>query len=263
MTLSAARHQQILDLLDERKEVYVTRLAEALQVSEMTIRRDLKLLEERGRLTRVHGGAVRVAAVSPISLADRAHVQRDAKEAIARLAAPLIAPGSHVLITSSSTTLVLGQYLVDGPRAHYVTNSIDMALLLGVTGHHDAVLTGGTIRPPTRTLIGTDMLRHIESRVFDLAFVGTMAIDLEHGFLGPTEWHAYAHRVVRRQCRRVVVLADHTKFGAVSSFRIGGLDGVDTLITDRAPPAEFRAAFERLGTELIWPDATGTAHAGP
>ncbi len=262
MTLSAVRHRQILDLLNDSKEVYVTRLAEALQVSEMTIRRDLKLLEERGRLTRVHGGAVTSETAVPVSLIDRADVQREAKETIAQLAVQLIEPDHHVLITGSSTTLVLAEYLVDGPRAHYVTNLIDIALALSGPGGHDAVLTGGVLRPSMRTLIGTEMLRHIEGRVFDLCFIGVKAIDLEHGFLGPTEWHAYAQRVVRRQCRCVVALTDHTKFGAVSSFCVAGLGDMDVLVTDRPPPPEFRARFDQLGTRLIWPGSEGAANAG-
>ena len=257
MALGPVRHQQILDLLDESKEVYVARLAEELQVSEMTIRRDLKLLEESGRLKRVHGGAVSVLAKAPVSLIDRADIEREAKDAIARLAVSMIEPGQHILITSSSTTLVLAQHLVRGPYAHYVTNSIDMALLLGASGSHDVVLTGGIVRPSTRTLIGTDMLRQIESRVFDMCFLGVLAIDLEHGFLGPTEWHAYAQGAVRRHCRRVVALADHTKFGAISNFRVAGFGDLDALVTDRPPPPEFRARFEQAGTDVIWPENAG------
>ena len=253
MALSPVRHQQILDLLDDSRQVYVARLAEELQVSEMTIRRDLTLLEQRGRLKRVHGGAVSVAAADPVSLVDRAEVQRDAKEAIARLAVPLIEPDRHILITGSSTTLVLAQHLVDGPRAYYVVNSIDVALLLGASGHLDVVLTGGFVRPSTRTLIGTDMLRQIESRVFDLCFVGAKAIDLEHGFLGPTEWHAYAQRIIRQQCRWVVALADHTKFGAISRFRVAGFDEMDAVITNRIPPADFCTRLDQAGVDVIWP----------
>lgn len=257
LSLSAVRHRQILDLLQETSEVHVARLAEELQVSEMTIRRDLKLLEESGRLKRVHGGAVSMAAALPVSLVDRADLNRQAKEAIARQAVTMVETDSHVLITSSSTTLVLAQHLVDGPRAHYVTNSIDMALLLGAPGHHDVVLTGGFVRPSTRTLIGTDMLRPIESRVFDLCFLGVSAIDLDHGLLGPTEWHAYAQQVVRRQCRRVVALADHSKFGTLSNFHVAGFGDIDALITDLAPPPEFLNRLRDAGATVIWPGQTG------
>ena len=252
---SSVRQKQILHLLDEKREIYVAALAEQLQVSQETIRRDLKLLERRGKLQRVHGGAISATEAALRPVVEREQVERQAKAIIAELAAPLISEGAQIFLGGSSTTLALARLLAaDCPRATFVTNMIDIALVLGASGLHQVTLIGGELRPSARTLSGAETLEGIGRRVYDLCFNGVSAIDPELGFLGPTEWHVATHRALRRQSKSTVYLADYSKFGKTDKFCVEALESADLIITDRRPTDEYLAAFEKAGVQARWPE---------
>lgn len=251
--LSSLRHKQILDLLDDKREIYVAALADELQVSTETIRRDLKLLEQRGKLRRVHGGAVSATEAALRPVFEREQIERGSKEIIGELAASLVSEDQHVFIGGSSTTLILARRLANGPRANYVTNMIDIALVLGSSGLHQVTLLGGELRPWARTLSGAETIEGISRRVFDLSFNGVSAVDVELGFLGPTEWHMVNHQVLRRQTKSVVYLADHTKFGKTDKFCVDKVENADVVVSDTEPSEEFVAAFKGAGVHILWP----------
>ena len=255
MSLHAVRHERILELLDETASVRVSRLAKQLEVSEMTVRRDLQLLEEQGKLRRVHGGAVLTAPLALEPASTRAARQQAEKESIADLAAGFIAPDMNVYIGGGSTTRPLADRATLGPAARFTTNSIAIAETISDQSPRDVHLLGGALRAGARTMIGPETIEMIERRLFDVVFIGITAIDAEEGFLEPTEWHAWLVRTLKRRAGKMIVLADHRKFDARSDFRVLAFDEANVLITDRQPLQNHAEQMADTGLDVLWPSA--------
>ncbi|WP_018236160.1 DeoR/GlpR family DNA-binding transcription regulator [Ensifer sp. BR816] len=251
--LAASRHRQILDLLATRQEIQVATLANELQVSVETIRRDLRMLEETGKLKRVHGGALLLRPNEELPYATRIESLREEKERIAQTCLENldVREDQLVFVGGGSTTLPLARKLARGPRMRFVTNAIDVASALVATGQHDVVLTGGRIAD-NELLTGYDALNAVSRRLFDLVVTGTNAIDPGLGFLEYDEPEAHLHQVLAQRSRRYVIVADHSKFGRTASYGGLPLSAVELVVTDVAPAPEFREAFERSGVRAVW-----------
>jgi DeoR family fructose operon transcriptional repressor len=245
----SGRQSTILGLLEHDQEVFVSRLATQLGVSEMTVRRDLRFLEELGHLARTHGGAV-PRRVQP-ALAARLPAMAREKQAIGERAAALVAPGSHVFLGGSSTVAALADCMADRDALRITTTSIDIVQRVGRHDRHDVTLLGGTYRRQSATLIGPEMLESLDTRVFDACFVGTQAVHHEFGLLDVTEWHVAAIRKLRARSRRLIVLTDRSKFGSTSNFVAVPLAEIDVVVTDAEPPAPEVDALAQAGVEVI------------
>ena len=186
---------------------------------------------------------------------ERSGLLKAEKEAITQLAMglDLIVEGQTVFVGGGSTTLPLAQVLADHTPARYVINTIEIAVTLARSGRHDVTLAGGKVHPGHELLSGQQTLEVVSHHVFDLAITGTNAIDLTLGFLDYMESESILHRILARQSRRYVVLADHSKFGRPANYCALPLGAADMVITDRAPPKGFLEAFERGDVETIWP----------
>lgn len=250
-----ARHGSILEMLHEEAEVRVARLAEQLQVSEMTIRRDLDMLERQGKLRRVHGGAVRSSRLSLDSVARRAAHNTEEKRAVARLAAPLLEPGTDVFVGAGSTMQFFAEEVGNVSGVRFCTNSIDIAQALSEGAERDVHVLGGSLRRGMRTLIGIETISMLERRTFDLSFIGVAAIEARLGFLATTEWHAWLVRTVRARTAKLFVLADSSKFAEQSDLRILDFDEVDVLVTDKPPPANYEKIFSQHDLRVVFPGA--------
>ncbi|MDK1494559.1 DeoR/GlpR family DNA-binding transcription regulator [Sinorhizobium sp. 7-81] len=253
--LAASRHRQILDLLAARQEIQVATLSSELQVSMETIRRDLRMLEETGKLKRVHGGAVLLRANEELPYSTRIESLREEKEWIAQTCLDNldVREDQLVFVGGGSTTLPLARKLSRGPRMRFVTNAIDIASALAATGQHEVVLTGGRILADHELLAGYDTLSAVSRRLFDLVVTGTNAIDAHLGFLEYEEPEAHLHQALAKHSRRYVIVADHTKFGRTASYASLSLNAAEMLVTDVAPTPEYQTAFERAGLHALWP----------
>lgn len=256
--LAAQRHSAILDVVRERGGVRVADLVEQFQVSDMTIRRDLEALDRRGLLTKVHGGAT---VLSPGSTDEPGFVAKSArqpseKRMIAARAATLVQPGSAVALSAGTTTAALAALLVGVPRLTVVTNSIPVADVLYRRGRPDqtVVLTGGE-RTPSDALAGPFADNAIRTVNVDALFLGVHGMSDRAGFTTPNLMEAETDRLLVAAARRLVVLADHTKWGTVGISTIAALADADVLITDVGLPAAARDLLaERVG-ELMVVDA--------
>ncbi|MDK1494395.1 DeoR/GlpR family DNA-binding transcription regulator [Sinorhizobium sp. 7-81] len=252
--LAASRHRQILDLLSARQELQVATLSSELQVSVETIRRDLRMLEETGKLKRVHGGAVLLRPNEELPYSTRIESLREEKERIAQICMDHLdlREDQLVFVGGGSTTLPLARKLARAPRMRFVTNAIDVASALAATGQHDVVLTGGRLVADNELLAGYDTLYAVSRRRFDLVVTGTNAIDPGLGFLEYEEPEAHLHQALAQRSQRYVIVADHTKFGRSASYASFPLNTVEMIVTDVAPAAEFRDAFEGAGVRALW-----------
>jgi DeoR/GlpR family transcriptional regulator of sugar metabolism len=256
--LAQQRQAAILDLIRHHGGVRVSHLVRRFGVSDMTIRRDLEALAERGLVDKVYGGAT---IAGPGSTEEPGFVaksvqQRTEKAAIAARAAKLVEPGTAVALSAGTTTAALASELADVPGLTVVTNSIPVADAFYHAGRPDqtVVLTGG-IRTPSDALAGPVAEAAITSLNVDVLFLGVHGMSPRTGFTTPNLMEAGTNRLLVNAARRLVVLADHTKWETVGIATIARLEDADVVITDSGLPAEARSLLaERVG-ELVVVDA--------
>ncbi|MFI7385430.1 DeoR/GlpR family DNA-binding transcription regulator [Streptomyces sp. NPDC049813] len=248
--LAEQRRALILDEVRRRGGVRVNELTRKLGVSDMTVRRDLDALARQGVLEKVHGGAVPVveASTHEPGFEAKSGLELTAKEDIARTAAALAAPGTAIALSGGTTTYALAQQLLDVPDLTVVTNSVRVADVFHAAqrsagtrpGAATVVLTGG-VRTPSDSLVGPVADQAIAALHFDVLFLGVHGISAEAGLSTPNLAEAETNRRLVQSARRVVVVADHTKWGTVGLSSFASLDQVDTLVTDAGLPVGARA----------------------
>ncbi|MEU2611606.1 DeoR/GlpR family DNA-binding transcription regulator [Micromonospora sp. NPDC007271] len=252
--LARQRQAAILERVRAAGGARVTELAGEFGVSDMTIRRDLEALHERGLLAKVHGGATLAGPGSTDEPGFRAKSVRQSAEkaAIAGHAARLVRPGAAIALSAGTTTAELARRLVEVPGLTVVTNSLPVAEILHVGGRPDqtVVLTGG-VRTPSDALVGPLAVAALGTLHLDLLFLGVHGISERAGFTTPNLMEADTNRALVAAADRLVVLADHTKWGTVGISSIVGLDAADVLVTDDRLAADARRVLEDRVGELV------------
>jgi DeoR/GlpR family transcriptional regulator of sugar metabolism len=254
MMLAPQRQAWILERVRESGAVRVTDLVRELHVSDMTVRRDLERLDERGLLRRIHGGATAVveAGVAEPTFLAKVTRQLAEKEAIAAAACRLVEPGMAIAISAGTTTRTLARRLVEVPGITVVTNSIRVADVLYEGGRTDqtVILTGG-VRTPSEALVGPFAVAALRTIHVDLVFMGVHGMDPHSGFTCPNLLEADTNRALIESGRRLIVVADHTKWGVIGISSMARLDQTDVLVTDAGLAPEARELLGRVVPELI------------
>ncbi|WP_285245021.1 DeoR/GlpR family DNA-binding transcription regulator [Pseudarthrobacter sp. fls2-241-R2A-127] len=256
--LPAARHQAIVDAVQRERVVRVSDLAHQLGVSLMTVRRDIELLEEGGRVERIHGGAkLPGGATTHEPGFELKSTQLPAeKRAIAAEAAKMVHEGMAVGLSAGTTTWALAQELAKGPRITVVTNSVRIADLF----HHgtssaaarygsSVILIGGE-RTPSDALVGPIATAALKQLHLDLLFLGVHGMDPEAGFTTPNLLEAETDRAFVTASRKLVVLADHTKWGTQGMSTIAALEEADEVISDAGLSADARRILQESVSRL-------------
>ncbi|WP_194910143.1 DeoR/GlpR family DNA-binding transcription regulator [Catenulispora rubra] len=252
--LAAQRQAWILQEVRQRGAVRVTELVSALRVSDMTVRRDLDSLAEQGLVTKVHGGATARGGSSTDepAFSVKAARQRRAKEAIARAAADLVRPGTAIGVSAGSTTYAFAQQLARVPDLTVVTNSPPVAdLLHALPGPPQTVILTGGVRTISDALVGPVAIQAIRRLHLDCVFIGVHGIDAEAGFTSPNLMEAETNRMLVSTARRLVVLADHTKWGVVGLSEIAALHDASVLVSDDGLRSGARQVLRESVGELI------------
>lgn len=236
--LAPQRQTLILQEVSRTGAARISDLAAALDVSEMTVRRDIDLLAEAGQIEKVHGGAIAILESSNISEPPfKATSMREqaSKDAIAAKAAEMVKPGSSIALMGGSTVFAMAKYISHIPRITVVTNSLPVSEYLHREGNQDhvVILTGG-MRTPTDSFVGEFTIAALQRLNLDIAFIGTHGVDIKGGFSSPNLYEAETNRSVRQRTKKFVVLADHTKWGKVGFSTFAQLNEADLLITDSA-----------------------------
>ncbi|MEU4383249.1 DeoR/GlpR family DNA-binding transcription regulator [Micromonospora echinofusca] len=252
--LARQRQTAILELIRQHGGVRVSHLVSRFGVSDMTIRRDLEVLAELGLVDKVHGGATLPgpgSAEEP-GFAAKSVRQQAEKRAIAERAAALVEPGMAVALSAGTTTAALATLLADVRGLTVVTNSIPVADALHQHPRADrtVVLTGG-IRTPSDALTGPVAEAAIGSLNVDVLFLGVHGMSPRTGFTTPNLLEAGTNRCLIEASRRLVVLADHTKWETVGMATIAPLSAADVLVTDAGLPAQARAQLADQVGELV------------
>jgi DeoR/GlpR family transcriptional regulator of sugar metabolism len=252
--LAPQRQAAILEQVRTAGAVKVSDLVAEFGVSDMTIRRDLEVLADRGLVNKVHGGATSVhpGSTDEPGFAAKSIRQRAEKAAIAEWAAPLVKPGTAVALSAGTTTAELALRLVGVPELTVVTNSIPVADVFYRNGRTDqtVVLTGG-VRTPSDALVGPVAVAAIRSLHLDVLFLGVHGMTERAGFTTPNLMEADADRALVAAAERLVVLADSTKWGTVGISSIAALSDAHVLVTDPGLPEHARNVLTDAVGELI------------
>ena len=246
------RQQHILETARSRGRVEVAALAEELDVTPETVRRDLTVLERRGLLRRVHGGAIPVERLGfEPAVAAREERLVAEKERIAKDALAELPDEGTILIDAGTTTGRLAELLPPDRELTVVTNSLTVAAQVATQPNLSLYLLGGRVRGRTLACVGEWAERALAEVFVDVAFVGTNGISRERGLTTPDQSEAAVKRAMISSARRAVVLTDHTKVGIDHFALVSPLAEIDTIVTDSGLDAETAAELEAEGPEVV------------
>ncbi|MFE9654363.1 MULTISPECIES: DeoR/GlpR family DNA-binding transcription regulator [unclassified Micromonospora] len=243
---AAERRQRILELMHANGAVSLRDIAQAVQSSEVTVRRDLRILEADGLLNRHHGGATLPGALATLpgalsrepTYAQKAQVAAAEKAAIAELAASLVEDGDAIVIGAGTTTQLFAQQLTRYAELAVVTNSLLVAQALANAPRVEVVLTGGTLRGAILALVGSAAERSLAGLRVRRAFISGNGLTAERGVSTPNMQVASVDRALAAAAEEIVVLADHTKIGVDTMVQTIPTDEIDHLVTDDAAPRD-------------------------
>lgn len=238
--LTLERHNLILSILKDKKTVTITELTSELNTSESTIRRDLTILDNMGKLSKVHGGAIAIDdnfSVIEANVATKSTQNVEEKIIVGKYAASLINNDDFVYMDAGTTTEKLIDY-INNTRAIFVTNGIVHAKKLIQKGCK-AYVIGGELKLATEAVVGADAINNLKKYNFTKCFIGTNGISIDKGFTTPDLEEALMKKEAMNRSYISYVLTDHTKFGKVTSVTFADIENA-CIITDYLPDEKYK-----------------------
>lgn len=250
--LAGERRAEILAWAREDGSVRVRELAEAFEVSEVTIRQDLERLETEGHVERTHGGAFLKSVTQQVrAMALQHQANMEAKQAIGRAAAALVRDGETIILDSGSTTTEVAANLLDRQALTVITNGLNIALLLGAQPSIAVHMPGGHFKAPTLSVSGERSVDYFDGMFVQRLFLATAAVSLEAGLTFPALGDIPVKRAMIESAEQVCLVADSSKIGKRSFSALGPVSMIHSLITDSGISNEDATRFRDLGIEVI------------
>jgi DeoR family transcriptional regulator of aga operon len=248
----AERQGRVSRLVEQRRRVSVAEICDMFGVSVATARRDLDALADAGRVQRVHGGAILAQPAPPEGpVLERALEQADEKRRIGEAAAALIEPRDSVFVGSGTTSLEVARNLPVDHELTVVTNSLLALNVLAERQDITLICLGGVLRHSEGSMIGHIAEQALKELRLHKVFLGVRALDVDAGLTNDYLPEAMTDRQILGAGRQVILLADHSKCGRVSSGVLAPLSRVHTLITDTGTPEEFLTRVRGLGVSVL------------
>lgn len=245
------RQALILDMLMRQDSLLVTDLSEQLNVSSVTIRKDLTELEKKKKLYRNHGKAILIDPYSEnknVSEKERLYVEE--KRLIGVKAASMITPRDSVLIASGTTMHALARNIHTRDHLTVITASIEVARILAQDPNIDIIQLGGILRHSSHSVVGKDAEDSLSNFSCSKLFIGVDGIDLDFGITTTDMQEASLNRVMIQTAQKTIVLADSSKFGRRGFSKIVDMKDIDHIITDSRISKANAEAIEDMGIEL-------------
>lgn len=250
----AERHKYILDNLNKYGFVRITDVANELGVTKVTIRKDVKILESKGLLYKVHGSARPANPhVTDTDVHVKDNINRDSKRMIAQRAVGLVEDNDSIIVASGSTIYAFTEEIKMRPWHHLniVTPFLRLGVLLNESENVNVVQLGGAVHKKSLSVLGDEASRGLEDCICSKLFFGVDGIDLEHGITTSTLEEAKLTRRMMRAASQIIILADSSKFGQRGFGRICSLEDIDVIVTDDKIPEQMVSILEDAGVDLI------------
>ncbi|WAM31347.1 DeoR/GlpR family DNA-binding transcription regulator [Caldicellulosiruptor naganoensis] len=249
--LSATRRQKIKEILMEKKSVTVTELCNIFNVSDETIRRDLKKLEQEGIIEKNYGGAILkegFTIVPPIS--QRAKEFIEEKEKIAKEAVKRIKEGMIVILDTGTTTQQIARNLKTAQNITVITNSVNIINELVTNSNINLFLVGGKVKSSNFSIVGPEAQKSFMQFSADIAFIGTSGISLEKGLTTSDIFEAEVKKAMIESSREVIVVADSSKFLKNAMVSFCSLNKITEIITSGEIDKDLIEKFRQKGVKL-------------
>lgn len=248
------RQSKIVELVLARGRMSVADLAQEFQVTNETIRRDLKVLERMRLIRRLHGGAIPISSLPAIEsgLDERDHSRAKEKERIAlKATAFLPEAGGTLAVDAGSTTAKLVEFIAPDTHLAIFTHGVPIAARLATVPGLDLHLLPGKVRTTTQAAVGAVTVQAISKLKLDVVFLGTNGVSVENGLSTPDPEEAAVKRALVKCARKVIVLADSSKLGLTATVGFAELDEIDIIITDAESPVLPIKVLEDYGIEVL------------
>jgi DeoR family transcriptional regulator of aga operon len=247
----AERHQFILNKLQKDQYINVVDLCKELKVSSVTIRKDLKLLEDKTLLFRTHGGAtINNPYTIDRTVNEKEKLQSAEKNNIGIAAAALLQENDSIVIASGTTVYYFAKSIPSGMNLTIVTSALNVAVELMREGNNEITMLGGLLRKSSSSVMGSYAEHTLEDFYFNKFFMGVDGIDLDIGLTTTSAMEAHLNRKMISASQKTIVLADSTKFGKRGFGKICGLEEIDHIITDSGIPVQFVKHLQSLGVKV-------------
>ena len=249
---AAERHVETMQLLQDKGHASVSYLSDRFSVSEVTIRKDLRELEQRHLLVRTHGGAVLIDHyMHDLPFDEKAQHRAEEKRRIGRAAADLVKDHDTLVLTTGSTTVQVARHLRGKRQLTVTTSSLHVALELMNNLDVDLILLGGFVRPTTASVVGPHAEQMLREHSFRWLFLGGDGLDVNYGMTTINGLEAHLNRLMTEAAQQTVLVVDASKFGRRCLSRVCNIEEIDTVITDDAAPEEAVRQLEDAGVEVI------------
>jgi DeoR family transcriptional regulator of aga operon len=245
------RRQHILSLIQKQGRVLVDELSSNLDLSKITIRKDLDYLESKDLLVRTHGGALptEAGALSDPTIQEKEELYREEKMEIAKAAAAMVSEGQCIILDSGTTTTEIARSLTSFRQLTVITNALNIAADLA-RSDFEVILIGGTLRKNSLSVVGPfaeDVLKEIHA---DIVFLGVDGFDTKVGLTTPNVLEARVNRAMVKAAEKVVAVCDSSKFNRRSLSLIVPASAIDHVITDSKLPADEVKAIRDAGIQV-------------
>jgi len=255
MNPSSAKERRalIIRMLEQKEEVLVTELSRETGISEVTIRKDLTILQNRNLLVRTRGGAMRKPVDNPneeTAITKKSMFNFKEKERIGEEAAKMIKDGDFIMLDSGTTTLEVARHLHKFHNLHIITNAMNIATELMNYKRFDVMLLGGNVRVNSHSTVGPLALTVLRNFSGYKLFLGVDSFNLENGVSTPGLEEALLNQVMIQQADKVIAVFDSSKFNKRSYVHIADANELDYIITDTAIPAGMASRLRAIGIEV-------------
>lgn len=258
--LAVARRSKIKEVLQEKKSVTVSDMAHLFDVTEETIRRDLKELEGNGFLTRTHGGAfIQDGVQNDVQFSLRESVYIDSKIAIAKQCAQFIEHGDSIFLDPSTTALAICDQIKD-KRLTVLTNSIKAANILKDMLSIKLIMVGGYFDASSMSFLGRSAVDFVKNYYVDKAFVSCRSLSLENGVTDSSEVISSLRTVIIDRSEKVYLIADYSKFDRSSFVKICDYKDIDYIVTDKPLDSRWQEEMKKYNVQIFDSSASGMAH---
>ncbi|MFO7847829.1 MAG: transcriptional repressor AgaR [Balneolaceae bacterium] len=252
MRTTVERRDNIIKKLQKEGKVRVDELSEEYGVTTVTIRNDLDFLEKKGILHRTHGGALlRNNVYNDPSIEEKQMLNKEEKQKIGEKAAEYIEDGQSILLDSGTTTLQIAYNLSERSGLTIMTNAIKIAMEIAKHEGANVMLTGGSLRTESYSLVGPDAEKTIKNYFFDTLFLGVDGLDVGFGLTTPNPMEAQLNRIMVQRSKQVIAVTDSSKLGRHSFSCICDLDMISKVITDSKINPTFEKELIKRNVEVV------------